>query len=77
MISDGYNLKKPAQTFLTNVSLTILEYILEVGIDEAIDKVADTPDETLNVFPHVKKAIEKRANGESIEEALTASKNVL
>lgn len=57
---ENVGLDKPAQEFVKNVMLVLLNYILEDGLDAAIEKVADVPEDELKVFPHLYKAIKER-----------------
>lgn len=50
----------PINEAVTNVTLAVLEYVLEVGIDEALKSVEDVSERNLSVFPHVREALEKR-----------------
>ena len=52
--------KKSVQTFMENTYLAILEYILQVGVDEALLRIADAKEEDIRVFPHVVKALRER-----------------
>ena len=52
--------RKSVQTFMENTYLAILEYILQVGIDEALLRVADANEEDVRVFPHVAKALQDK-----------------
>lgn len=51
---------KPVNEAVTNVTLAVLEYVLEVGIDGALKSVEDVSERNLSVFPHVREALEKR-----------------
>lgn len=59
MLGEEMNLNKPFDTFVRGVTLSVLEYILEAGVEDAIVRVADTPAEDLRVFPHVKEEVRK------------------
>ena len=59
MVGKETTLNKPFDTFVRGVTLSILEYILEAGVEDAIVRVADTPAEDLRVFPHVQEEVRK------------------
>lgn len=52
---ESKGMAKSVQTFMENSFLAILEYILTVGVDEALMQVADVKEEDVRVFPHVAK----------------------
>lgn len=54
------NLKKPTAEFLKNTTLSLFEYICEVGMDEALKQIAkDASEDDLECFPHLKEAIQE------------------
>ena len=57
---ENNGLNKPAQTFMENVCLALLEFILEEGIDEALTHFSDLTEEDVRVFPHVRSALKER-----------------
>lgn len=56
-VFENKGMQKSVQTFMENTLLAILEYILQVGVDEAISQVADATEEDIRCFPHVAKAL--------------------
>ena len=57
---ENYALDVAHQKLLTTITLSILEFILEEGVDKLVDMMSDTPIDDLRMFPHVAKAIEDR-----------------
>ena len=55
-------LSKAQQTFMENVFLGVLEYILTDGIDAALGHLSDVPADILRFFPHVEKALREKEN---------------
>ena len=55
-------LGKAQQTFVENVFLAVLEYILTDGVDAAICRLSDVPADILRLFPHVEKALREKEN---------------
>ena len=53
---------KAQQTFVENVFLGVLEYILTDGIDAALCQLSDVPTDILRCFPHVAEALVKKGN---------------
>ena len=55
------NKNQPSDTFANNILLVMLEYVLEVGVDGALDHVAAyIPKEDYEVFPRIREALRKR-----------------
>ena len=50
------------QTFIENVFLAVLEYILTEGIDAALGHLSDVPVDILRLFPHIEKALKEKRN---------------
>ena len=51
---------KATQTFMENMLMAILEFILEEGVDNALLHLSDVTDEDVRVFPHVRDALKER-----------------
>lgn len=61
MLSDQFPImKNSSANLLDNVTLAILEYILEEGIDGALAKYKGVTEEEIRVFPHVVQALRER-----------------
>lgn len=60
---ENTGLDKPSEEFVKNVMLALLNYICEDGLDAAIEKVADVPEDELKVFPHLYGAIKDKKSG--------------
>lgn len=54
----GYD--KPIETCAKNTFLAIMEYILEVGVEEALLQLKGASLEEVEIFPHVAKALKDR-----------------
>ena len=59
-IFENKELDKPIQTFLENATLSILNYILEDGIDGTLSHFSNLSYDDLKPFPHVAKALSER-----------------
>lgn len=46
------------EPLMNQAMITFLDYILKVGIDEAVLQVKDAPKDLLKYFPYLQKAIE-------------------
>ena len=57
---ENKGLKKPEQTFVENVFLVVLEYILAEGVDNALTHLSDVTEEDVRAFPHVRDALKER-----------------
>ena len=51
---------KASQKFMENVFLAILEFILEEGVDNALQYLSDVTEDDVRVFPHVRNALMER-----------------
>ena len=51
---------KATQTYMENMLMAILEFILEEGVDNALLHLSDVTDEDVRVFPHVRDALKER-----------------
>ena len=61
MLSNQYPLMpKAVTTFLENSTLSILEYILSVGIDGALEQFKGINEDDVRVFPKVMQALKER-----------------
>lgn len=57
---ENRELDKATQTFMENVCLAMLEFILEEGMDNALRHLSDVTEEDVRVFPHVRVALKER-----------------
>lgn len=59
-IFENKGLGKPVQTFMENTTLSILNYILEDGIDGVLSHFSDLSEDDVKPFPYVAKALRER-----------------
>ena len=59
-IFENKGLDKPVQTFMENTTLSILNYILEDGIDGVLSRFSDLSEDDVKPFPYVEKALSER-----------------
>jgi hypothetical protein len=57
---ENRGMDKAAQTFMENVFLAVLEFILEEGVDKALRHLSDITEEDVRVFPNVRNALKER-----------------
>lgn len=57
---ENRGMNKAAQTFMENVFLAVLEFILEEGVDNALRHLSDITEEDVRAFPNVKNALKER-----------------
>lgn len=73
-IIEDVGLKQPIQIFAETMAMTMIDYALNVGIDDAVQPFTDLTTEKLQKYPHlliaVNKAKEKNERLEDIDEKL-------
>ena len=57
---DNKGMNKAAQTFMENMFLAVLEFILEEGVDNALHHLSDVREDDVRVFPNVMNALKER-----------------
>lgn len=59
-IFENKGLDKPVQTFMENTTLSILNYILEEGVEGALNHFSGMLEDEVKHFPYVAKALRDR-----------------
>lgn len=59
-IYENRGLDKPIQTFMENATLSILNYILEEGIDTTLSHFSNLSEDDVKPFPYVANALRER-----------------
>lgn len=56
-IFENRGLGKAEQTFIENVFLGVLEFVLAEGVDNALSYLSDLTENDVIVFPHIRDAL--------------------